>query len=124
MMVFETRKLNRDIASSNSMTGYWGQLSCPRLILFSVHEGVGEVSRRLKGFLNGARRHPADQVQVRTGLVVGTGSPCPTERLLTDHSTGRLVVNVEVPCGIFQLGHSQAHSFTLGGKHRTGQSVD
>src|SRR3954471_18709443 len=58
--------------------------------------GVAPRDRRLEGLLESARRDPPHEVQPRAGLVVGAAAARPTERLLTHHRPGRLVVDVEV----------------------------
>ena len=62
----------------------------------SAHVRVAVVGRRDERLLDRARRHPAQQVPDRAGLVVRARGPGPAERLLTDHGSGRLVVDVEV----------------------------
>ena len=68
----------------------------PRLTHGSGHVRVRVVGRRHERLLDRARRHPADQVVPRAGLVVGAAGPGAAERLLPDHRAGRLVVDVEV----------------------------
>ena len=62
------------------------------------------VGRGHEGLLDGPRRGPAQQVDRGAGLVVGAGGAGAAERLLADHGTGGLVVDVEVARGVPQRG--------------------
>src|SRR5450759_2568407 len=61
------------------------------------HVRIAVVGRRHERLLDGAGAHPAQQVELRARLVVRAAGPRAAERLLADHRTGRLVVDVEVP---------------------------
>jgi len=61
--------------------------------------GIQVVERWDEGLLDGATRHPGEQVLSGSGLVIGARCSSSTERLLTDHGAGRLVVDVEVSGG-------------------------
>ena len=64
--------------------------------------GVAPIGWRIEGLLDHPRGDPAQQVEHRTGLVVGAGGAGPPEGLLADHSAGGLVVDVEVAGGVVQ----------------------
>ena len=68
--------------------------------------------------LDDARRHPADQVVPRAGLVVGAAGPRAAEGLLPDHGTGRLVVDVEVAGGEAQRLGGPVDDAPVGGEDR------
>src|SRR5512147_724424 len=60
------------------------------------HERVAVVAGRAEGLLHGAGAHPADEVELRAGLVVGPRGARAAERLLSHDRPGGLVVDVEV----------------------------
>src|SRR5579871_1917379 len=72
--------------------------------LLRVHERVAHGGGRHEVLLDRPRRGPADQVQLRAGLVVGPRRPAPAERLLPHHRAGRLVVDVEIARRVAQVG--------------------
>src|SRR5690606_26867418 len=57
---------------------------------------IPPIHRRVAHFLDRSRRHPAIQVEDAAGLVVGTRRAATTERLLSHHCAGALVVDVVV----------------------------
>ena len=68
--------------------------------LFRAHERIPVVPRRAEVLLDRPRADPADQIQLRPGLVVGARRAGAAERLLADDRAGGLVVDVEVAGGI------------------------
>ena len=62
-----------------------------------LHVWVGHCMQRYEGLLDGLGRGPLQHVVGPPSLVVGPGKPGSTERLLTHHGAGGLVVDVEVP---------------------------
>ena len=80
-----------------------GKLKTPvPQVLSFLHERIPVVARRRERFLDRSGADPADQVELRAGLVVGAGPARAAERLLPDHGAGGLVVDVEVAGGIAQ----------------------
>src|SRR5215212_8547536 len=65
-----------------------------------IEERVAVVARRQERLLDRPRADPPDQVPHRAGLVVRPRRARPAERLLPDDGAGRLVVDVEVACGV------------------------
>ena len=83
------------------------------LRLLLRHERILVIARRRERLLERARVDPADEVQLRAGLVVGAGSARAAERLLADDRTGRLVVDVEVARGVPQRARRFAHRLAV-----------
>lgn len=93
------------------------------LLLRVLHVGIGPVLAVETVLLDGAGRHPADQVEDASGLVIRSRHPSTTERLLSHDSSGRLVVDVEISCGIGKfLVHAMDHVAVLC-KDTSGQTV-
>src|SRR5581483_1573151 len=87
------------------------------------HVRVAIVPRRDERLLQGPRRHPADQVPPRAGLVIRPGSARPAERLLADDRAGRLVVHVEVAGGVLELVLGELDRGAVAGEDGAGQSI-
>ncbi len=68
-----------------------------------LHVGVAVVSGGHEGLLDDTRDDPADEVELTTGLVVGTAGTSTAEGLHTHNGAGRLVVDVEVAGSIAEL---------------------
>ena len=89
----------------------------------SLHERIAVVGCGHEGLLDRARRDPALQVQYRAGLVIGPAAAGPAERLLPNHGTGRLVVDVEVACRESQHVQSLDDGRAILGDDGTSQPV-
>ena len=84
---------------------------------------IAKIRRRHKGLLDGSRRHPAHKIEHAARLVIGaTGTPA-TERLLTHHGSGRLVVDVKVAGGKAQLVAEFDDGAAITTKDRAGQRI-
>ena len=68
-----------------------------------LHVSVTVVGGGHEGLLDDARDDPADEVELTTGLVVGTAGTSTAEGLHTDNGTCRLVVDVEVTGSVSEL---------------------
>src|SRR6266496_6439352 len=76
-----------------------GRSCCTYRSLCLTHVRVAMIGRRHKGLLDRSRRGPAEQVPHRAGLVIRSRRAAAAERLLSDDSAGRLVIDVEVAGG-------------------------
>src|SRR5262249_9608938 len=92
-------------------------------ISFFHHVGILVIPGRRERFLDGSRTHPTQQIDLGTSFVVCPRRPSTSERLLSDDSAGRLVVDVEVASGVSQQLAGLHDGRPLGGKDRTGQCV-
>src|SRR6185503_2337594 len=68
-----------------------------------IQKRVPVILRRIKCFLYCSWRYPAQQVDHRPGFVVCSRTPGATERLLAYHSTGWLIVYIEISGGVTQM---------------------
>ena len=91
--------------------------------LLFFHVGVAVVCGRHQSLLHGTRQHPADEVELAAGLVVGTGCAGSAERLHADNGSGGFVVDVEVAGSIFQPAGNLLESQTVAAPDGTGQAV-
>src|SRR6478672_1618188 len=64
------------------------------------HERIGVLRRRRERLLDRSRAHPANEVELRPGLVVRSAGSRTAEGLLAHHRARRLVVDVEVSCRV------------------------
>lgn len=64
--------------------------------LFLTHVRIKDCRRGGEGFFDCVRAEPAKHVQCGSRLIVGAGSSCASEGLLSDHRAGALVIDVEV----------------------------
>ena len=71
-------------------------VTCTEIARALPHVRVAVISGGHEEFLDGARRHPPDQVEDRARLVVRAARARSAEWLLADHRAGGLVVDVEV----------------------------
>src|SRR4030042_837764 len=83
-------------------------------LLFLRQEGIPVVGRLVQVLLDRPGARPAQQVEIRAGLVVRSGSAGSAEGLLAYDRTGRLVVNIEVPGGMTQDVESLDDGLSLG----------
>src|SRR6267143_1438338 len=97
-------------------------LERPSLVVV-FHERVAVVGRGRVRLFDHPWAHPADQVEERACLVVGTGSARASERLHPDDRAGRLVVDVEVAGCVDQLFGGLANRLPVASKHRAGEPV-
>src|SRR5687768_3999260 len=113
-------------AASASLAGfdipYGGALDGPFRAV-RAHERVAVVGRREERLLDRPRRHPADEVPHRTGLVVRPGGARATEGLLGDDGAGRLVVHVEVSGRVAELVLRIEECLAVVGEDRPGEAV-
>src|SRR6266550_1007217 len=91
--------------------------------LFLGHEWILVVDRGRKRLLDVPGAHPANEIENGARLVVSTGSSRAAEWLLSNDSTCRLVVDVEVSGGISECRRGGAHGGTIAREDRTGESV-
>src|SRR5579859_7255026 len=63
-------------------------------------ERIPVILRRIEVLFDRSGRSPTDEIEKAAGLVVGAGSAGASKGLLTDHGSGRLVVDVEISRGI------------------------
>src|ERR1035437_576281 len=85
--------------------------------------GGGPVGRADERLLDPPRRHPAQQVDRRPGLVVGATGAAAAEGLLADHGAGRLVVDVEVARRVAQHVCCGVDGGAVGGEDGAGEPV-
>ena len=64
--------------------------------LFLTHVRIKDCRRGGEGFFDCVRAEPAEHVQRGSRLIVGAGSSCAAEGLLSDHCAGALVIDIEV----------------------------
>src|SRR6476620_2279212 len=108
------------LPTPSSQSGFWevvvweffgscgvGELGISPLLL--GHERVLVVGGGRERLLERPRAGPAHQVELRARLVVRAGPARAAERLLPDHRTGGLVVDVEVPRRVAQRRHCLAY---------------
>ena len=86
-------------------------------------ERVAVIGGWRQRFLDRPRADPAEQVEVGPRLVVGSRPARTSEWLLSDHSAGRLVIDVEVPRCMLQGPHGVIDGVALASEDRTGQGV-
>ena len=92
-------------------------------ITSSSHVRVVVVGGRDERLLDRPGRRPPQQVQRRTGLVVGARRAGTAERLLADDGAGGLVVDVEVARREAQPVLGLQHRVAIVGDHRAGQRI-
>ena len=85
--------------------------------------GVSVVGNSNKGLLDGPGRGEPVKDGHGTTLVVGSGSPGTSERLLSNNGTGTLVVDVVVTGSVPELVGSQDHGRSVLREDRTGKTV-
>src|SRR4029450_6247540 len=78
---------------------------------------------RAERFLDRARVYPANEVELRPGLVIGARRARPAERLLADDRTRRLVVDVVVAGRIAQCGAGLAERSPIAREDSAGQRI-
>jgi hypothetical protein len=88
-----------------------------------LHERIAIIRRRVEVLLDRPRADPADQIELRPRLVVGARRTRAAERLLADDRAGRLVVDVEVPCGVAERGGGFADRAPILRENRARQRV-
>src|SRR5206468_419876 len=106
---------------SLSLGGYAPRSGRRRSLL--SHERIREVPRRDERLLDRPRADPANEIQHRTGFVVGSGPARPAKRLLPDDGPGRFVVDIEVSGGIPECAHRFPYRDAVAAEHRTGQRI-
>jgi hypothetical protein len=80
---------------------------------------VAVICPRHECFLDRARRNPTDQIPNRSSLVIRTGHATATERLLADHRSRGLVIDVEVSGGIPEAERSDLYNLAIRRKRRS-----
>jgi hypothetical protein len=84
---------------------------------------IAKIGQGYKVFLDGSSRDPSQQVQQGSSLIVGSRHSSTAKRLLTNDSTGRLVVDVKVSSSVSEQLGGQHNRFSVLSKDRTSQSV-
>src|SRR5678815_5149586 len=87
------------------------------------HERILIVRRRRKRLFDRPRAHPANEIQLRPGLVVRPARSRATERLLAYHRARRLVVDVEVSGRVSEGEVGLLDGATIRREHGTGERV-
>ena len=105
-VIREPRQLVGDVDLFGDRAGSGDERGRRRTASGGPHERIAVVGRRHERLLDRARADPAQQVQLRAGLVVGARPAGAAERLLADDRAGRLVVDVEVAGGVAQRGRA------------------
>src|SRR5690348_18415895 len=92
-------------------------------LVIVFHERIAVIGGRHVGLLDDAWADPANEVEERARLVIGTRRACSAERLQADHGARWLVVDVEVARRVDQLLRRRADGLTVARKNGAGQSV-
>ena len=85
--------------------------------------GIRIICRGNKILFDVLRRDPPQQIQKRSCLVVGSRSTSTAKRLLIYHSTGRLVVYVEVSGGVCQPLREVLNGCSVGRENSSGEGI-
>src|SRR5512146_2892166 len=99
LLTMNTATADSRMGSHNDASGVMSCLLFAQVdysVSLLCHERIRVVERRRERLLDGARAHPAHEVQLRSRLVVRSRTARAAERLLPDDRAGGLVVHVEV----------------------------